>query len=172
MSTNDYQWYAIYSSARAENKAYQLLQEKGVEVYLPLIKRLKQWSDRKKMVEEPLIRSYLFVKISEKEYYNVLQTRHVVRFITFEGKAVPIPVNQIDVIKKLLANDTEVDVLTENLEEGDRIRVAKGPLLGLEGELVQYKQKKRVMVRIEQIGKTLIVNLPLGFLEPMQEKIR
>jgi len=168
---NDYNWFAIYTNPRSEKKANRLLQEKDIITFLPLIKRLKQWSDRKKMVEEPLIRSYLFVYVSEREYFNVLNTPHVSRFITFEGRAVSIPENQIHVIKKLLSTDLEVDVTSEQLEEGDTIRVAKGPLLGMEGKLIKYKQKKRVMVKLEQIGKSLIVNLPLAFLEPSSQKL-
>lgn len=168
---NDYNWYAIYTNPRSEKKANTLLLEKGITTYLPLVKRLKQWSDRKKMVEEPLIRSYLFVFVSEREYFDVLNTPHVSRFITFEGKAVAIPENQIGIIKKLLSTDLEVDVTTDQMAEGDFVRVAKGPLLGMEGELVKYKQRKRVVVKLDQIGKTLIVNLPLGFLEPATQKI-
>ena len=167
----EYHWYAVYTNPRSEKKANKLLQEKNIVTYLPMVKRLKQWSDRKKMVEEPLIRSYLFTYVSEKEYFDVLNTQHVSRFITFEGKAVPIPENQIEVIKKLLSTDLEVDVSSESLEEGDTIRVAKGPLIGMVGELIEYKQRKRVIVKLEQIGKSLIVNLPLAFLEPAPQNI-
>jgi transcriptional antiterminator RfaH len=163
-----YQWYAVYTNPRSEKQADVLLKEQGVSTYLPMIKRLKQWSDRKKMVEEPLIRSYIFVYIHQKEYYKVLNTRHVVKFITFEGKAVPIPENQIDILRRLLSTDTEVDVIDTPLEEGTPIIVSRGPLLGMTGELLEYKQKKRVIVRLSHTGKTLIVNLPLGFLEPVR----
>ena len=163
----EYQWFAAYTNPRSEKKAYKLLKEQGITTYLPLIKRMKQWSDRRKKVEEPLIRSYIFVKISEREYFKVLNTQHVIRFVTFEGKAVPIPEDQIETVKKLLSTDTEVDVIDTPMEEGDEVRVAKGPLLGLKGELVEYKQRKRVMVKLEHTGKTLVVNLPLAFLEPM-----
>lgn len=118
------------------------------------------------MVEEPLIRSYIFVKISEKEYFQVLNTQHIVRFICFEGKAAPIPERQIDTLKMLLATDADIDVIDTPIEEGSPIVVKKGPLLGMTGELLEYKQKKRVMVRLSHTGKTLVVNLPLGFLEP------
>ncbi|MFW5700154.1 MAG: UpxY family transcription antiterminator [Cyclobacteriaceae bacterium] len=168
---SNYNWYAIYTNPRSEKKANILLQEKNIITYLPLVKRLKQWSDRKKFVEEPLIRSYLFVNISEKEYFEVLNTQHVSRFITFEGKAVPIPEDQIEIVKRLLSTDLEVDVTSENLAEGDTIRVARGPLIGMVGQLIKYKQRKRVMVKLEQIGKTLIVNLPLAFLEPAPQDI-
>jgi transcriptional antiterminator RfaH len=162
-----YEWYAAYTNPRSEKQADVMLREQGIATYLPLVKRLKQWSDRKKMIEEPLIRSYIFVYINEKEYHKVLNTRHIIRFITFEGKAVPIPEYQIDILRRLLATDTDIDVIDTPLEEGSPVIVSRGPLLGMTGELLEYKQKKRVMVRLSHTGKTLIVNLPLGFLEPI-----
>ena len=156
----------MYTAPRSEKKVEQRLREKGLEVYLPIVEEVRQWSDRKKKVEEPLIRSYIFVRISEKEYFDVLNTQHIVRFITFEGKAASIPENQIDTLRKLLSTDTEVDVIDTPLEAGDPVVVAKGPLLGLTGELLEYKQRKRVLVKLLHTGKTLVVNLPLGFLEP------
>lgn len=162
----NYQWFAAYTNPRSEKQAEKLLKTQGINVYLPVIKRLKQWSDRKKMVEEPLIRSYIFVNISEKEYYQVLNTQHVVRFICFEGKAAPIPEDQINTLRLLLSTDTDIDVIDTPMKEGSPVRVKKGPLLGMTGELLEYKQKKRVMVKLSHTGKTLIVNLPLGFLDP------
>jgi len=84
-------WYAVYTRSRTEKQTQELLLRSGIEVYLPLVKNLKQWSDRKKWVEEPLFRSYLFVHISPAEYYDVLNIPGAVRYITFEGKAVAIP---------------------------------------------------------------------------------
>lgn len=164
-----YQWFAAYTNPRSEKMAERLLKQQGITVYLPVVRRLKQWSDRKKMVEEPLIRSYIFVNVSEKEYFKVLNTQHVVRFITFEGKAAPIPEDQIDILRRLLATDTEIDVIDTPIEEGSPIVVNRGPLLGMTGELLEYKQKKRVMVKLSHTGKTLIVNLPLAFLEPAKQ---
>ena len=98
-------WYAIYTKSRNEKKVALNLQEKGIEVYLPLLKTLKQWSDRKKWVEEPLFRSYLFVRILDKNYLEVLQTDGVVRFITFRQERVPVPDQQIEAVKAYLNED-------------------------------------------------------------------
>ena len=84
-------WFAIYVKSRSEKKVLKLLEDIGVESFLPLITRVNQWSDRKKKVEEPLFRSYLFVNIPLSDYYTVLNVNGVVKFITFERKPVPVP---------------------------------------------------------------------------------
>lgn len=158
-------WYAIYTKPRNEKKVLKLLSEKGINVYVPLQKRLKQWSDRRKWVEEPLLNSYVFVNIPRSQYYDVLNTQGVVRYITFEGKAVPIPGKQIEVLRRLVATEAEIEVSSEKFQPGDKVEVRTGSLFGLTGELVEFRGKRLVLVRIEQIGQSLLVNIPLAFLE-------
>ncbi len=153
-------WFAAYTKPRNEKKVFDRLLSSGIETFLPLQKRIKQWSDRKKMVEEPLFRSYIFVKISAKDYYKVLNTPGVVRYITFEGKAVPIPEKQIDQIKQLLEQDIEIEAIEENIEPGTIVEVRFGSLMGLLGELITHQGKKKVVVRIDHISHSLLVTLP------------
>ncbi len=104
---NNKHWYALYTKSRNEKKVHQLLEEAGIESYLPLIKTLKQWSDRKKWVEEPLFKSYIFVQVQANQYYHVLNIPGIVRYITFEGKAVIVPEKQILAIKQFLNNEED-----------------------------------------------------------------
>lgn len=165
MAKEKLQWYAAYTNSRAEKKVLKELQKQGIEAYLPLQKKLRQWSDRRKWVEEPLIRCYIFVRIDIGNYYQVLNTNGIVRYISFEGKAAPIPENQIEVLRKLVANEADVEVTTENFTPGDKVKVVSGPMHGLEGELVDFRGNRRVMIRIEHIGQQLLVSIPAGFLE-------
>lgn len=153
-------WYAIYTKSRNEKMVAVNLEVKGIEVYLPLLKILKQWSDRKKWVEIPLFRSYIFVHIIDKDYLDVLQTDGVVRFVTFMNERIPIPETQILAVRSYLEEDDPINI--ENLEylPGDRVEVSRGPLRGLLGVLVEVKGKQRVMVEIESLGQRLILNLP------------
>ena len=107
-----YEWYAIYTRVHQEKKIYSILMEQNIECYLPLIKTLKQWSDRKKWIEEPLFRCYLFVKVSYVEYFNVLTIPGVVNYVCFGGIAQKIPVIQIENIKTLMSQKQEDVVLT------------------------------------------------------------
>lgn len=157
-------WLAAYTKPRNEKKVYERLVEAGIETFLPLQKRMKQWSDRKKIVEEPLLRSYIFVRITEKQYRDVLNTYGVVRYVTFEGKAAPIPDKQIDILKLLVGQQFDIESTEEPLVPGETIVVTIGPLSGLEGELVEYKGKTRMIVRLDHISHSLLVTLPKGYL--------
>ena len=157
-------WFAAYTKPRNEKKVFERLVSSGIEAYLPLQRSLKQWSDRKKMVEEPLFRSYIFVKINDVDYYRVLNTVGIVRYITFEGKAVPIPEKQIDLIKQLLEQNIEIETVEERIEPGTKVEVKFGSLLGLVGELVEHKGVKKVVVRFDHISHSLLVTLPSKYI--------
>ena len=163
---NDYNWYAIYTRSRAEKAVNTELFLTGIESYLPLKKTIRKWSDRKKMIEVPLFNSYVFVKVSEKEYMKVLQTYGVTRFITFEGQAVSIPEQQINAIRAYL-DETEPIPLEDQLKlaPGKNVLVIRGPLLGMTGILLDIEGKNKVKVEIEAIGQSLIITIPPQNLE-------
>ena len=158
-------WYAIYTTPRAEKKVHAELVSKGIEVYLPLQRTLKQWSDRKKWVEEPLFRSYIFVQIPGTRYFDVLNTAGVVRYITFEGKAVPVPQKQIDAIAFFLETESPLPENPSEFLPGKKIEVIKGPLQGLRGELIEVAGKHKVRIEISAIGQSVVVTIPMGQLE-------
>ena len=166
MNSDKYFWYAIYTKSRAEKKTYIQLQQRGIEVYLPLQKKLKQWSDRKKWVEEPLFNSYMFVRVSEREYYDVLQTPGVVRYITFSGKAAAIREDQILFLKKILSSEEELEISEHHFSVGQKVKVVAGLLHGMTGELVDVKNSKRFIIRFEELNKSIILNIPTVYLEP------
>ena len=156
--------YAIYVKSRAEKAAHAELAENGIDCFLPLIKTLKQWSDRKKWVEEPLFRSYLFVHINKPEYYKVLNTAGVVRYITFEGKAVPIPDQQIEAVRFFLSEDEEPPADPHSYQPGQTVEVIKGALLGLTGELIQLAGKHKVRIEVVGIGQAVFITIPMSYL--------
>jgi len=158
-------WYAIYTNPRAEKLVNSRLLESGIEVFLPLIKTFRKWSDRKKLVEKPLLNSYVFVKVKPKEFPLVFKTPGVVRFVSFEGKPVPIPQNQIDNLKLLINSDAEIEVTGESFGQGDNVEVVSGSLIGLTGELIRIKGKKRVVVRIDRLDQNILVTIPVTFLK-------
>ena len=142
-----------------------MLTDKGVDNYLPLQKVLRQWSDRRKWVSEPLFKSYVFVLISQEQHLSTLQTPGVVRFITFERKAIPIPPLQIEAIKIFVETGEEIFTDIPDMEIGDRVRVTRGPLKGLEGILVQIQKKHRMRIMIEGIQQSLHLKMPVSYLE-------
>ena len=162
---NIYNWYAVYTKPRSEKKLSIRLQEKGIEVYLPLRKTLRQWSDRKKMVEEPLISSYVFVNVGKSLYHEVLNTEGAVKYIWFSGKPAIIPATQIELLKKITGSGVEVDCLPATLAVGTSVKVISGPLLGITGELIAIAGKHKMLVRIDHLDKVLTLSISPASLE-------
>ena len=167
MIATEYHWYPVCTLYNAEKKACEVLSSKGIEVYMPLKKELRQWSDRKKWVYEPLIKSYLFVRITQQQQTEVLMTKGVLRFIYFSGKITPMPDRQIEELKLLLANESELEISDHVFEKGEEVVLKAGPLKGLRGEIVSFHSEKRFIIRIDYIGKTVVVQTSALFVEPI-----
>jgi transcriptional antiterminator RfaH len=165
---SDTKWYAIYTKSRAEKKTASELAKRGLKVYLPLQKTIRSWSDRKKTVELPLIPSYLFIKINICSYFDVLNTKGVVKFVCFCGKPVPIPEWQIKNLKILLNSDERFEIILENFEIGERVFIDKGSLIGLRGILIEHRAKHNVLIRIDSIEKNILVNIHPAYLKKEQ----
>ncbi len=165
ISRENKQWFALYTSSRREKQTHDFLLRQGVNSYLPLIKTLKQWSDRKKWVEEPLFRSYLFVHISEAEYFEVLNAPGAVRFITFEGKAVPIPPQQIEAIRQFVDTGQELPEVELDIEPGTEVDITAGPMKGIGGILMEIRGKKKVKIEINGLGKAVYLELPASHIK-------
>ncbi|MCX6250369.1 MAG: UpxY family transcription antiterminator [Bacteroidetes bacterium] len=162
-------WYAVYTKSRNEKKLTGRLNEKGIEAYVPLRKTLKQWSDRKKFVEEPLISSYVFVNIQSSRYYDVLNTQGAVRYIWFNGKPASIPDSQIQLLKILATSGYDVECTSNSLPKGSHVRVTSGPLKGLTGELVNFAGNNKVILRLDTLDKVLVLTISPYFLESIAE---
>ncbi|MDA3879765.1 MAG: UpxY family transcription antiterminator [Prolixibacteraceae bacterium] len=167
-------WHAVYVKSRTEKKVQLELDYQGVEVYLPLQKKLRQWSDRKKWVDFPLISGYLFVHITRFDYDRVLQTNGVVSYVRFGGTAAVIPDEQIELIKRLLHDyEEEIEVTFNYFSKGDKVEIIGGPLKGINGELIQLKGKNKVALQIENLQVALTVEVATDdikkILEPKQK---
>jgi len=158
-------WYALYTRPRAEKLVFQRLVEEEIETFLPLQKTYRMWSDRKKLVEKPLLSSYIFVKTNNKNFPRVYKITGVVKFVSFEGLPVSIPQNQIDNLRLLINSDAEIEVTSDKFAQGDNVVVINGALIGLTGELIKIGTKNRVVVRIDRLDQNLILKIPKGFLK-------
>jgi transcriptional antiterminator RfaH len=163
-SNSEEKWYAIYTRPRAEKLVYQRLIEEHIETFLPLQKTYRMWSDRKKLVEKPLLSSYLFVKVKSKNFPVVYKTQGVVKFVTFEGSPASIPQNQIDNLRLLINSDADIEVSSVKFSHGDNVEVISGSLVGLTGELIKIGSRNRVVVRIDRLDQNLILKIPKTFL--------
>ncbi|MDR2886772.1 MAG: UpxY family transcription antiterminator [Bacteroidales bacterium] len=161
----DNKWYAVYTNPRAEKQVYERLTGSNIEAYLPLKKTVRQWSDRKKTVEMPLIPSYIFVKTTPKSFPLIYKTYGVVKVVSFEGKPVSIPQSQIDILRLLIDSNVEMEVTSENFANGDSVVVTGGALAGLTGELIRTGSSNRFIVRIDKLDQNIIINIPKAFLK-------
>lgn len=161
-------WYALYTKARAEKMVLGRLVGEGYEAYLPIMRTLRVWSDRKKMVEVPLINSYIFVRTSGDQLYNIIKIDGVTRYISFEGKPAVIPDYQIDNLRLIVNSDAKVDITGERISPGDPVEVTHGTLAGLKGELIKRESGNRVVVRIDRLDLNLVVMIPRAFLKKIQ----
>jgi transcription antitermination factor NusG len=163
-------WHVVYTRSRAEKKVFAELTRRNIECFLPLQKKLRQWKDRKKWVEMPVISGYCFVNITRKDYDRVLQTDHVVCYITFEGNAAVVPQDQIESLKMMMKqSDFEVTVSRDHFSPGQKVKIISGPMSGLHGELVKIKKNNLFMLRIEQINTVFSVEIPADRLVALPE---
>src|SRR4030042_2443590 len=158
-------WYAVYVRSRAEKKGAAELEKQNIEAYLPLYKTIRQWSDRKKKVQIPLIRGYLFVHIKGREYFEVLKIQGVVSFVKFLGKPTAIPAWQIQNLKILLGSGEQFEVAVSDFGEGDFVHITAGVLRGLKGKIVKIRRKKKLLVSLDALDYSFTVNIHPALVE-------
>lgn len=148
-------WYAIYTRPRWEKKVNQLLLEKGVECYCPLNKVKRKWSDRLKTVEEPLFKSYVFVKVADDERSAVRTTNGVINFIYWDQKPAVIKEKEINAIKRFLDEHENVELQPLDVKIDQRVKIVAGTFMDHEGKVLDIRHKA-VKVAIDSLGYILV----------------
>ncbi len=161
-SENGNAWYALYTKPRNEFKAAEQIGSVGVEYYLPTITRLKQWSDRKKKITEPLIRGYIFIYSNEKERIISLEQRSIVRCITDMGRAAKIPEWQMDNLKKMLEIKSEI-IIHKGIIPGVKVMIKDGPFEGVIGTVEKNENGNTLAVSIDLLNRSIITYLPKNY---------
>jgi len=164
----DSRWFAVWTRSRQEKVAASVLDKLGVPHFLPLKSEIRQWSDRKQTVTVPLFSGYLFVRINmlKDSKIRILNAPGIVGFVGNHCGPLPIPDQQIGDIRAVLARGVEYSVLPF-LEEGDRVRVVRGPLAGVEGTLVRTNSSSRLLIAIDMIQKSIAVSVSRHDIEPV-----
>jgi len=158
--SSDSRWFAVWTRSRQEKAAAALLQSFGVQHFLPLKSEPRLWSDRKQTVSVPLFSGYLFVRMNPNHdsRLQVLKTPGIAGFVGNGTGPLPIPDHEIEDIRTVIAGQVEYTVMP-TLEQGDRVRVVRGPLAGVQGRLLQSNSTSRLMISIEMIYKSIAVSL-------------
>ena len=163
-------WIAVYTKSRHEKVVIQELENKNIEAYCPIFKERRQWSDRKRWVEFPLFRSYVFAKIELKNSIYILQTMGVHHIIKFQGNISIIPDEIIQNIKSMIDGGFTVEQV-EYFVKGDEVIVVDGPLKGMDGIVVKIKNENKLVLKIEAIQQAIAVQIHPGYLKPKKKHV-
>ena len=152
-------WNVLYTKIKNEKKVFERLSNQGVEAYCPCQRTLKQWSDRKKWIDEPVFKSYLFVKIPENETQKIqiLNTPGVVRFLYWLGHPAIVRQAEVDSIRIFLGENQFFKTIS--FDPGSKLHVVEGVFKGSEGVVI-YQTKNEVVLSIEKLGMSLVARLP------------
>lgn len=164
MVNDSFKWYVLYTKPRWEKKVSELLSRKQIENYCPLNRVIRQWSDRKKMVFEPLFNSYVFVRIPEVSQGQTRLTVGVINFVYWLGKPAVVRDHEIDMIKRFMNDHINVQVERIEVELNDKVLVNSGPLMHREGNVIELRQKT-VRVKLSSLGYALIAEVDKAHIE-------
>ncbi len=168
MPTTDH-WYVLYTRSRAEKKVADTLKKYGFRSYCPTVATMKQWSDRKKKVQEPLFRSYVFICATDEERIPILQTPGVINFVYWQGKPAVVRQNEIDAIgiftQELSLHD--ISELSYEFEEGATMKIDWGAFKGFEGECIA-RQGNKIILHIESLGQVIRAEIPAVHLQKVR----
>ena len=157
-------WYAVYTKPRWEKKVAGLLTRKGIENYCPLNKVVKQWHDRKKLVEEPLFTSYVFVHITPAEVAAVKKTDGILNFVYWLGKPAVVRDEEIAIIHDFLDTYRDIRLEKVRVNPADTVQIISGPLINRSGTVLEVYQKK-VKVILPSLGYSMVAELERSSVE-------
>jgi transcription antitermination factor NusG len=144
-------WFVVYTRPKWEKKVASLLEKKGIEYYCPLNRVLRQWSDRKKTILEPLFKGYIFVKVEEANKWDVKKINGVINFVYWLGRPAVVKEKEIETIKKFLNEFTEVEVVDLKLNLNNTVIINKGILMNYKGIVINVLGNK-ARVQIDSMG--------------------
>ena len=152
--SNTKKWYVVYTKPRWEKKVAALLTDKGVENYCPLNRVSKKWSDRKKVVLEPLFKGYVFVALAITNKWEVKNTEGILNFVHWNGKPATVKEKEINIIKRFLQEFDDIIVSNSKLSPSDEVEIKQGLLMNFKGIVLEVTGN-RAKVKIEGMGLTL-----------------
>jgi transcription antitermination factor NusG len=151
-------WYAVYTKSRWEKKVHVLFQLRGIESYCPLNKVSKKWSDRTKLVEEPLFKSYVFVRVSEADQSKVRLVEGVINYVYWQGKPAVIKDREISDIRRFLNEYQDVRIENLDLKPDSKVIIRGGVLMDKEARVIRVLGHEAEVV-IESLGYKLVAKI-------------
>ncbi len=161
-------WFAVYTKHQHEKKTAEILASKGIEVFLPLYQTVRRWKDRNKVLALPLFPSYLFLNSELQNKSEILATPGVFSLVESAGRACPIPDLEIEAIRRLMHCQTPVEP-HPFLQHGDTVLVKSGPLAGIRGILVQFRNRYRIVLSVNLLQRSLAIEIDVSSVEKSGE---
>jgi transcription antitermination factor NusG len=160
LETDSVAWFAIQTRSRSEKKVASQFEAKGIEVFLPLLSELHSWSDRRKLVHQPLFPGYVFVHIAQSPESRppILNTMGVCGFVGARGVGLPIPEKEILDVRTVVTNPVSFTPYPF-LRVGQRVRVRGGCLDGIEGTLLSRETDHSLVVSIQLLRRSVAVRI-------------
>ncbi|WP_367865326.1 UpxY family transcription antiterminator [Pedobacter sp. WC2423] len=151
-------WYVIYTQPRHEKKVCDSLKDHNIQFFLPIIKKLKVWSDRKKYIDTPLFPSYVFIYLKDKiDLFRGQNITGVLSYVRMGKELVKVCEDVIADLKLILTTVDDIEVSEIYFKPGQKINIQQGPLTGLSCEIVQLMGKKKILVRGGIIERNIII---------------
>lgn len=160
-------WHVLYVKSRWEKKVYESLNNISLESFLPQVKTIRQWSDRKKMILKPLFPSYVFVNInSSSDFHKALSVDGACAYIRFGREYALVTQKEINQIKFLVGDENITDIETNVIlpEIGQTKKITCGPLSGLNCEIIKVNNLNKIIVRIDSLQQNIMATIPLNIL--------
>ncbi len=154
-------WYAVWTRSRHEKVVREELASKGIEHFLPTIKTVNQWKDRKQQVEVPLFPGYCFARIGLEDRIRVLESRGVIQLVGNGPRPIPIPDDEIEHLRRLMGSDLLYEYGRYE-RKGVEVEVIHGPLQGVRGSLIRMASKCRLVIAVRLIEQAAVVDIDAG----------
>ena len=159
-------WYAVQVRSRHEKFVGQILEQRGVGYWLPLLERRSKWPDRWVTVYEPLFRGYIFTHQPTDNMVDVISTRGVVRVVGLSGRPSPIPFSELKSVEKAICSSLAYDPYP-GLYPGVTVEITKGPLQGCRGILTKKDKKHRIVIEVKLIGQAMVLDIEAADVQPV-----
>jgi transcription antitermination factor NusG len=162
-------WWALYTRHQHEKSVADMLSAKGFEVFLPLYESLRRWKDRRKLLSLPLFPGYVFVRGGYERRIDVVSTPGVFTILTHGDRFATIPETEIDGVRKTVEGRLRVEP-HPFLKCGERVRVTRGTLQGVEGILTRKKNMFRLVLSVEMLAQSVGVEIDASDVEPVTQR--
>lgn len=156
---SELRWYAVRTSFRHEKMAQRDLERKGLEAWLPLIRETRRYDRKRRVVELPLVSSYLFVHINENGYYPVLESPYVSGFVRFGDDILPVPMEELELIRRVVGETAKIKAENRLPMIGDQVEIIGGHLTGVRGVLEKHLNNNQVSISLQTLCVTLVLEV-------------